>query len=193
MTVSLLGAQTKIPVRIYECPFVDVTVNSAPTRQYIFGDENYGEIYDADDSEYYLYPFDISGLSFTVEYKDGTTRTFDDDDFDLGYLEIDDYPFEVDYIVCDAVGTYEVTLQYKGYNINYDIEVIDKPEYTLGDVDFKDGVTVLDATAIQMHLVKSSPLEGESLLVADTNRDGEVTVLDATTIQLYVAKKITEF
>lgn len=194
LTVYLLGAQTTIPVRVYECPFVNVTVNSAPTRQYIFGDENYGEMYDADGSEYDLYPFDIRGLSFTVEYKDGTTQTFDDDDFDMGYLEIDGYPFEVDHIICGTIGTYEATLRYKGYDINYDIDVITtKPKYMLGDVNLNGEITILDATAIQMHLAKKNTLEGVALLAADTSRDGKISIVDATNIQLYLAKKITEF
>lgn len=192
-TVHALGAQTTIPVYILECPFVNVTVNSAPTRQYIFGDENYGEIYDADDSEYNLYPFDIRGLSFTVEYKDGTTQTFDDDDFDMGYLEIDGYPFEVNHIICDAVGTYEATMVFRGYTIKYPVEVIDKPAYTLGDVNLNGEITILDATAIQMHLAKKNTLEGVALLAADTSRDTKISIIDATNIQLYLAKKITEF
>ena len=193
LTVSLLGAQTTIPVCVYECPFVNVTVNSAPTRQYIFGDENYGDLYVDDVTEYRLYPFDFSGLSFTAEYKDGTKQTFDEDDFDLGYLEIDGSSVDFDSIFCTEIGTYEATMVFRGYTIKYPVEVIDKPAYTLGDVNLNGEITILDATAIQMHLAKKNTLEGVALLAADTNCDTKISIVDATNIQLLLAKKITQF
>lgn len=189
-TICYLGVEVDIPVHIYGCPFVDVTVNQAPKREYVFGDENYGYAYDGDDYIYHLYPFDITGLSFTVEYADGTTQTFDDDDFGIGYAMIDDYPCEIETIACDAPGTYEATLIYKGYAIKYDIKVVGEapqPEYVAGDADGDGKVTVLDATLIQRMNAGLEDEENVNMDAADIDKEGGVTVIDATLIQRMVA------
>ena len=68
-----------------------------------------------------------------------------------------------------------------------------EPDITLGDVDGDGEVTILDATAVQMHIAKLKTLDAYQLLNADTDKDGEVSILDATQIQLYIAKLISEF
>lgn len=63
----------------------------------------------------------------------------------------------------------------------------------LGDVDMDLEVSVIDATALQLHLARTQLLSDIGLLFADTDKDNDVSVLDATAIQLYVARIITEF
>ncbi|MBQ4128768.1 MAG: dockerin type I repeat-containing protein [Ruminococcus sp.] len=122
--LDLNGIKTSFDVTILPCPFKSVTVNSAPTKQYVFGDFEYGYI--SDDGEYELYPYDITGLSFTVTYQDNTTRTFSDADFNIDFALIDGYSFEIDPIYFAKPGTALCTLNYKGAKIEYDVEVIEQ-------------------------------------------------------------------
>ncbi len=65
------------------------------------------------------------------------------------------------------------------------------PAYVLGDVDGDGEVSVMDATAIQLHAASKKIIEDEvRLLAADADGDGEVSVMDATEIQLFAAQKI---
>ena len=57
----------------------------------------------------------------------------------------------------------------------------------IGDTDGDEQVTILDATAIQRHLVKL-PTESFDEHNADADGDGEITILDATAIQRYLVK-----
>ncbi|MBQ2971064.1 MAG: serine hydrolase [Ruminococcus sp.] len=57
-----------------------------------------------------------------------------------------------------------------------------------GDVNGDGDITVLDATAIQMHVAQLQMLTDEQAKRGDTNGDGEVSVLDATDIQRLIAK-----
>ncbi len=66
------------------------------------------------------------------------------------------------------------------------------PNYSLGDVDFDGEISVLDAAAIQLHLVDKKPLSIGQLDFADTDKDGEISVLDAARIQLFLVDKIPE-
>ncbi len=66
----------------------------------------------------------------------------------------------------------------------------DSLETILGDVNLDGVVSVLDATALQMHLAQITTLDSVALSAADTNRDGSVNILDATYIQLFVAQII---
>ena len=49
-------------------------------------------------------------------------------------------------------------------------------------------VTVGDVTAIQRNLAETEMLNGDQLLTADVDGDGEVTVADATLLQMYLAE-----
>ena len=62
----------------------------------------------------------------------------------------------------------------------------------IGDVNFNGAINVLDATAVQKHIVKLITLSDKALIAAARcDADGEndiVSVKDATYIQMYVAK-----
>ena len=68
-------------------------------------------------------------------------------------------------------------------------EPTQKP-FILGDVDGDGEVSVMDATAIQLHIASLQTIPEDKLPAADADRDGDVSVLDATQIQLLVARLI---
>lgn len=123
VTVSYLGAEAKIPVTILPTPFKSITVNSEPTRDYIYGDYSTGYL----DSKgvYSFSPFDLTGLSFTVEYEDGTTQTFTDEDIDMEYWEIDGYEYDLSSHKVTEPCTVEGVLYYKGSEIKFDVDVVE--------------------------------------------------------------------
>ncbi len=61
-----------------------------------------------------------------------------------------------------------------------------------GDVDMDGQVTVLDATAIQLHVANIKQLTATQVFCADLDNDNEATVLDAAQIQRFVAEIIDE-
>ena len=63
----------------------------------------------------------------------------------------------------------------------------------LGDVDGDLEVSVMDATAVQLHVARMNLLDDRVLHLADTDKDNDISVMDATAIQLFVARIITEF
>ncbi|MBQ8859757.1 MAG: serine hydrolase [Ruminococcus sp.] len=58
----------------------------------------------------------------------------------------------------------------------------------LGDVDSDSEVSILDATAIQLHFAQIKALSEEQINNGDTDGDKELSVLDATAIQLFLAQ-----
>ena len=81
---------------------------------------------------------------------------------------------------------------YKLYVLGKEI-VVDSSFETLGDVDGDSNITIMDATAIQLHIASLDKLSTKELSVADTDKDANVTILDASFIQLYVANMIEKF
>lgn len=65
--------------------------------------------------------------------------------------------------------------------------IIDKSEELLGDANGDGSVTILDATAIQKHIVKI-PEENFRDDLADVNKDGSITIIDATLVQIMLSK-----
>lgn len=66
-------------------------------------------------------------------------------------------------------------------------------DYILGDVDFDNKITIIDATHIQYHIASIKELESAQFYAADTDSNGEINILDATYIQKYLADLITQF
>ncbi len=123
-TIEYMGCTTTATVTILPCPYESVTLLSAPTREYIYGDFNTGYVYDGD---YVLEPYDLTGLSFEVGYSDGTTEVIDEDNIDMGNMQIDGYMYEIgEYLVAGA-GNVQVTLSYKGMDITYSVKVVENP------------------------------------------------------------------
>lgn len=123
-TIEYMGCTTTATVSILPCPYESVTLLSAPTREYIYGDFSTGYVYDGD---YVLCPDDLTGLSFELGYSDGTTEIIDEDNIDMENIEIDGYMYEIgEYLVAGA-GNVQVTLSYKGMDITYSVKVVENP------------------------------------------------------------------
>ena len=80
-----------------------------------------------------------------------------------------------------------VTIFFDGTKCWAEVKAPEVPERQMGDVDGDGEVSIMDVTAIQMHLAKLSTLDEEALSYADVNGDGYVTILDGTEIQLILA------
>ena len=122
ITVSYYDVSTQIPVTILPSPFKSVVVNTQPSVDYYFGDFEFGYL---EDGEYTFYPLDLSGMSFTVEYEDGTTQTFDDNDFDADNFMIDGYEYNVSAPVIYEAGQVDAVLYYKGAEIPFTVNVVE--------------------------------------------------------------------
>ncbi len=59
----------------------------------------------------------------------------------------------------------------------------------IGDADGDGEISVLDASAIQLHLVGKMTLSENGYLLSDTDSDDDVSVLDAAEIQLFLVGK----
>ncbi len=141
-------------------------------------------------------PFELTSIwwnmtlyadSYDVKiYKSGDTNVYKEiNDVMDTYVQVDlpagDYTVEV--------YSKNIVASTKSMNtLNFTIEASD--EYSKGDVDTDGTITVLDATAIQLHLAHKKPITSGQQTLADIDNDNEVTVLDATKIQLFIANKI---
>ncbi len=121
VTISYLEVETRFPVTILDTPIESVKLNTAPSRDYYFGDNNYGYITGTD--KYLFVPSDISGLSFTATFKDGSTKTYDEDDIDVENRTIDGYEYSVKECIVEGVGETVTTLYFMGAEIEIPIKV----------------------------------------------------------------------
>lgn len=105
--------------------------------------------------------------------------------------------------------SYVLTIPQKNINIfviTNDIETVNKKNYTMalfakaiskkvnsnpmiGDINNDGDISIVDATAIQLHLARIKTLTNDQIKRADTNGDSKTTILDATQIQFFLAKK----
>lgn len=189
--IDFFGVETAVNVEIRENPVKSVVLNNPPTATYKIGDETYGFMYD--DGTYLLIPCNFSGISITVNFTDGTSKTYDETDFivfdDENSFTVDGYPFELYMIETNGEGTYTTTLDFCGVPIEYDVTVVDSIR---GDADMDGAVSVMDATTIQLYKAGLGEISDAGLAVADVDDDGAVSVLDATKIQMFVASLIDE-
>jgi len=118
VTIEFLNAKVNYNVKVVENPVKSITLNQAPTRQYISGDPNYGYTYDG---EYFFYPEDLTGLKFTVNFKNGTKKTYTYNDIDKDGFSIDGYWLELDYDYFAEPGKVPVTLRYRGCEVSYNV------------------------------------------------------------------------
>ncbi len=58
----------------------------------------------------------------------------------------------------------------------------------IGDSDDDGEISVLDATAIQLHVALLDTLSEDGMELSDVDFDGDVSVMDATEIQLFIAQ-----
>ena len=67
------------------------------------------------------------------------------------------------------------------------------PDLLIGDADGDGVITIMDATAVQLHLAQLEMLSEESLKLADVDGSSDITIIDTTTIQLFLAQIIDKF
>lgn len=126
LTISYLGKEAPLTVSVIPNPVDYIKINSAPTKEYIYGDSEYGYLYENGDYEFY--PSDISGISFTVYYHDGTSKTFTDDDADEdGKINGYYYEFNFDYGTLSEVGDFAVEFTYMGKTAEYTVVLKESP------------------------------------------------------------------
>ncbi len=186
ITVSYRGVDTKVPVEILACPIKSVTINSAPQRDYYINDDEWG--YTNEVGKYIFTPEDISGLSFTVEYFDGTTETFDDSDIDMNNKTIAGYLYEVKSSYAIKPMTVKATLTFKGYDITYNVDVIESPIRNL-EVIWGPDNCFYEERYIPV-------LDGTKLRITYTDGREKVITLDSSNVHYdaydYLSGKITD-
>lgn len=186
------GVEAYYEVEIEENPVDSVTLNRAPTAVYTYGDEYYGWWFE---DHYEFYPFNLEGISMTINYKDGTTQELTADDFDIYEEVANGLPFTFDWISVEGPGTYVATMYIMGQEFSYNVVVSDEyaPTTELGDVDLDGTVSIMDATEIQLYKASMIELSDEAILVADVDNDSEVSIMDATMIQMFIADLVPGF
>lgn len=123
LEIEYAGKTVSVPVTIVENPVERIELNSVPTKEYIWGDVEFG--YMDEDGTYSLYPSDMTGFSFTVYYKDGSFKTFTDADINEngrvdGYhytLELETYPTKI--------GEIPVVFRYMNHTVEYVVKVVE--------------------------------------------------------------------
>ena len=126
---SYLGLELKIPITIVENPVESLTLLSAPQATYIWGDLEYGDL--VEDDEYYLGASKFDGLSFKVQYKDGTSQIITADDMDLDTWTIQGYDFHAEAknnpLSKDDVGQIPIVFRYMNHTLEYEATLVASP------------------------------------------------------------------
>lgn len=112
--VLFMGKEVQMPVKVVQNPVESITINSAPTRVYVFGDQNYG-------NTEILNPIDYTGLKFTVNYKNGTKKTYTGEEIEYGKL--DGYSVSAKLKERVKIGSNAVTFSYMGKTAEYNVTV----------------------------------------------------------------------
>lgn len=95
--------------------------------------------------------------------------------------------YEIDRAEGDTVGKFQDT----DTEVNYFFKRFapESLKAVNGDIDGDSELTILDATAIQLHLAKKKVLDDETAARGDYNYDEVTTVMDATLLQQFLAAK----
>ena len=125
ITIEYAGVTTELPVTVVENPIESITVNSAPTRVYYFGELGFDR------------PDDINGLNFTLNFKDGTKKTYNYTDADE-YNCFDGYEYFIRFADEEKVGLNDVEFKYMGKTAVYQVEVKESPVESIDIVKMPD-------------------------------------------------------
>jgi uncharacterized protein YjdB len=126
--IQYMGNTCEMPVTVVETPVSSITVTSAPSKVYVFGDGNYGRSYTSGNTTYYeFHPDDLEGLAFTVNYKNGTSKqfTFSDIDPQTGYIDGYSFRLSLDDDVISAPGNVTVHFTYLNVTADYTVSVVE--------------------------------------------------------------------
>ncbi|MBQ8859920.1 MAG: dockerin type I repeat-containing protein [Ruminococcus sp.] len=183
ITMSYYGVETQVPVEILTSPVKSVKVNSVPTREYYIFDDEWG--YTNEVGKYMFTPTDLSGLSFTVEYLDGTTKTFDDSDIDMYEETIGGYDYEVRESYAVKPMKVKATLVFMGYEFSYNINVVEAP---IKNIEVIWGPE--NCFYEQRYSIK---LDGTELRVKYSDGSEKVIVLDESNTHYYVSEYLAGY
>ncbi len=102
-------------------PVDRIEINTAPTRTYVYGDTQYGSM--DSDGDYYFEPDDLTGLSFTVYFNDGTHKVYTHNDIDPDeWQTIDGFNYELSYDSYNPqIGDFPITFTYMGTSVDYTV------------------------------------------------------------------------
>jgi len=146
VTVTYMGETVQMPVQVVETPVAGITVNSSPTYTYIYGDTTYGYTFAEDGVSYYaLESFSLAGLSFTVNFKDGTQKSYSYQDIGQDG-RIDGYLFGFDSVDygngkrgATQPGNVTVNWSYMGAQLSYNAVI---NENTVASIEILEQPTV---------------------------------------------------
>lgn len=96
-----------------------VVIDNAPTKVYVTDETDY--FYEVNGATVFT-PTDYTGLQFTVNYDDGTSQTFTDQDDLADMMANDELAFIYDETDTSA-GTHTITLSYHGQTAQYTVTV----------------------------------------------------------------------
>ncbi len=166
VTVSYMGVEATMPVTVVETPAATITINSAPVREYVYNDCVYGE-------PDYFTPDDMTGLSFTVGFKNGTSKTYTYADIDENGM-IDGHPYSAKAVNnVQTVGSNAVTFSYLGVEATYNVTVKDSSVSALEIVRLPDKPVVSryylpDWRGMQVKFTKKNG-STETVTISDAN------------------------
>ena len=125
VVISCGDASVTLCLTLIDNPVDYIEIVTAPTREYIYGDREWGWLYS--DGSYEFYPSDLTGLKFTVHNIDGTTNTFTSADIDNHSL-IDGYYYSISFDGDNPdLGDFPVTFSYLGKSADYTVKLKESP------------------------------------------------------------------
>lgn len=143
------------------------------------------------------FSYNSDGMTVYVKYKDGYEESLTYSVLD--YYDYGDDMYEGFAMTEKGVAYFDISKYSDEVNTSiyrlYTIESYFYVEYSkgmLGDVDGDGDITIMDATAVQLHIASLVILNDDELSRADTDKDGRISIKDVTAVQLYVAKLINE-
>ena len=89
----------------------------------------------------------------------------------------------------DAEVLYAYSDKAAGFTLDF---TIPDDDFMLGDADGDGDITIMDATAIQLHIAQLEIIPEDKLICADVDGVSGVSIMDATQIQLFIAQLIPE-
>ncbi len=124
------------------------------------------------------YDYNDYGQIMAVAYSQDSVATY-----------YDEYVFEAEYQYMIDWTNSRVAWMSSQYINDY---TPDTPDFVPGDADCDSIVTIMDATAIQLHIAQIEQLSPLGLLASNVDDDSEISIIDATQIQLFIAGLLEE-
>ena len=125
--VSYGNKSDECQLTLTDNPVDRIVVNTAPTREYVLGDLNYCSLDSINNGNvlYYFNPSDLTGLSFTVYFKDGSSKQYTWKDMD-GNRRIDGHTLNTTSLDREMQpGETPVTLHYMNKTAQYNVKIKD--------------------------------------------------------------------